>query len=288
MRRAPVDPTTTLADSVTMEALDRRQHDRAHRIGGELRLRHDRPGRGARRARRVDEASGCMSMVVSAVSSCRGASSSATTSRRSTSASTASRRSPPTPTSTASASRARRCVHVPRPCAAQQPVLLHDRLERREVLLPRHRRIAVERPAGVDVGRHGRDRTRGLPRVRAADLRDVGRHAGRRAIPCRAPAARPAHVPVRVHVGRARHLPRERLAPVERMADERPAVSRRHPHGRDPTADAARASSRRGSTTSPPQWRTPRRSTARRRRAVRSTAASPAGRRPRPTSSSTP
>ena len=178
--------------------------------------------------------------------------------------------------------------HVPRPCAAQQPVLLHDRLERREVLLPRYRRIPVERPAGLDVGGHDRDRTRGLPRIRPEDLRDVGCDAGRRPIPCRAPAPRPAHVPVRVHVGRARHLPRERLAAVERMADERPAVSRRHPHGRDPTADAARG--RRGVDRRPRHRSGPRQGEARHAGIERCDLRRlcPAGRRPRPTSSSTP
>ena len=54
-------------------------------------------------------------------------------------------------------------------------------LERREVLLTRHRRLAFERPARRELGVDGVARTRGLPEVREGDLRDRVRDAGRRA-----------------------------------------------------------------------------------------------------------
>ena len=66
---------------------------------------------------------------------------------------------------------------------AQRPVLLPDRLDRREVLLPGDRRIAVRRAAGGHLGGHGLARTRGLPALREGDLRDGVQDAGRGATP---------------------------------------------------------------------------------------------------------
>ena len=64
---------------------------------------------------------------------------------------------------------------VPRQGAAQRPVLLPHRLERRQVLLPRHRGLPLRRAARRDVGRDGLARPRGLPQLRQGDLRDRGR-----------------------------------------------------------------------------------------------------------------
>ena len=51
-------------------------------------------------------------------------------------------------------------ARVPRQGAAQQPVLLHDRLDRREVRVARHRGLAFRRPARGDVGGDGEHRPR--------------------------------------------------------------------------------------------------------------------------------
>ena len=63
--------------------------------------------------------------------------------------------------------------------AAQRPVLLPHRLERRQVLLAGHGRLALGRPAGRHLGVDGPARSRGLPGLRRADLRHLGGHAGR-------------------------------------------------------------------------------------------------------------
>ena len=126
---------------------------------------------------------------------------------------------------------------VPRQVAAQRPVLLPDRLDRREVLLPRHRRLPLRRTARGDVGGDGVARPRGLPRLRAARLRDRVRDAGRGALALRAADHRHADVLLQLHVGRVRHLPRERLHADEGLALQRPAVPELDPHGRDPPAD---------------------------------------------------
>ena len=72
-------------------------------------------------------------------------------------------------------------ARVPRQGAAQQPVLLHDRLDRRQVRVARHRGLAFGRAARRDVGVDGEHRPRGLPEVRQGDLRHRVRDAGRRA-----------------------------------------------------------------------------------------------------------
>ena len=51
MRVAPVDPVTTQVDLEWVKDPHRREHRRAHRLGLQLRLRHDRPDRRARPAR---------------------------------------------------------------------------------------------------------------------------------------------------------------------------------------------------------------------------------------------
>ncbi len=51
LRRAPVDPETTLVATGGGGEADRREHGGDRRLGRQLRLRHDRPDRRARRAR---------------------------------------------------------------------------------------------------------------------------------------------------------------------------------------------------------------------------------------------
>ena len=95
--------------------------------------------------------------------------------------------------------------------AAQRAVLLPDRLERREVHLSGHGGLALGRPHRGHLGRHGAARTRRLPRLRPPDLRDLLRHAGGRHRAPRATPGRATHFPVLLHLGRLRHLPRQRL-----------------------------------------------------------------------------
>ena len=86
LRIVPIDPVSTQVDlDAVRDAVDA-EHGRPRRIGRQLRLRHDRPDRGARRRSRSNAASACTSTAAWVGSSCRGASSSATTSHRSTSA----------------------------------------------------------------------------------------------------------------------------------------------------------------------------------------------------------
>ena len=135
-------------------AIDDR-HDRDRRLGVQLRLRHDRPDRRARPARAGRAASACTSTAASAGSSCRSARSSATTSRRSTSASPASPASRPTPTSTATRSRARSTLLFRDKALPQRAVLLPDRLDRRQVLSPGHRGLPLRRAARRHLGGDG-------------------------------------------------------------------------------------------------------------------------------------
>ena len=118
----------------------------------------------ARPTSRSSAASGCTSTAASAGSSCRSARSSATTSRCSTSAcpgvtSHLGRH----PQVRLRASRARRCSRsATRRCATRQYFFLTD-WTRRQVLLARHRRLALGRAARRDLGVDGAARPRGLP-----------------------------------------------------------------------------------------------------------------------------
>ena len=85
LRVAPIDPVTATVVVDEMARADRREHDRHHRIGLQLRLRHGRPDRGAVRPGAGARRRACTSTAAWAASSCRGARSSATTSRCSTS-----------------------------------------------------------------------------------------------------------------------------------------------------------------------------------------------------------
>ena len=96
------------------------------------------------------------------------------------------------------------------------------------------------RPARRHLGVDGAPGPGRLPRLRRADLRDRGGHAGRRP-----QAGGPADhgqpdVLLLLHRRRLRHLPRGRPHAAARLALQRPAVPRRHPHGRHPPADPAR------------------------------------------------
>ena len=85
MRRAEIDPETTLVRPETVGRADRRSDRRDRRLGRQLRLRHDRPDRRAGRAGDRARAWGCMSTAASAATCCRSASSSACRYRPSTS-----------------------------------------------------------------------------------------------------------------------------------------------------------------------------------------------------------
>ena len=71
-------------------------------------------------------------------------------------------------------------------------------------------------------------------------LRDRRGHAGRGPVPSRASAPRQADLPVQLHLRRLRRLPRQRLHAAARLAAQRPAVPERAPHGRDPAPDPGR------------------------------------------------
>ena len=72
---------------------------------------------------------------------------------------------------------------LPRQGAAQRPVLLPHRLERRQVLLAGHGGLALGRAARRHLGGDGPARPRGLPRATPRQIFEtVGRHAGRGAV----------------------------------------------------------------------------------------------------------
>ena len=184
-------------------------------------------------------ASGCTSTAASAGSSCRSARSSATTCRPSTSACPGSPASRPTPTSTATRSRAPACCSsATRP--AQRAVLPPRRLERRQVHVAGHRGLALRGAARGDLGRDGAATGReGYLALRPGDLRDRGRDEGRGPHASRAAHPGQPDVLLQLHLRRVRHLPRQRPHATAGLALQRPAVPQRHPHGRDPAADPA-------------------------------------------------
>ena len=179
-------------------------------------------------ARRSSTASACTSTAASAASSCRSARSSATTSRCSTSASPASPPSRPTPTSTATPSRARRsCRSATRRCAT-----------RSTSSSPTGAAASTARPAWRARARaacsppRGRRWCSSAARATAATPRQifetVGRDAGGGALAPRAAAssASPTFL-LQLHLRRVRHLPRQRLHADARLALQRPAVPER-------------------------------------------------------------
>ncbi len=105
----------------------------------------------------------------------------------------------------------------------------------------------------------------------------VGHHEGRGALAPGAADHGEPDVRVQLHVGRVRHLPRQRLHADPWLAVQRSAVPERDPHGGDAVRRPSPASRRRSPPTSPTRSRTPRSTRASRRSPARSTAASSAG-----------
>ena len=79
-----------------------------------------------------------------------------------------------------------------------------------------------------------------VPPLRAADLRHVLRDAGRGALASGAADPRRPDLPLQLHLGRLRRVPRQRLHAAAWVAVQRPAVPERAAHGGHPSADAAR------------------------------------------------
>ena len=143
---------------------DRREHDRDRRLGLQLRLRHDRPDRRARRARARARRRAARRRLPRRLHP-------------------AVRRGARLPIPAVRLPGPRRHHHLgrhpqvrlrvqghldpalPRQGAAQRAVLLPAGLERRQVLLARHRGVALRRAARRDLGLDGLARPRGLPRA---------------------------------------------------------------------------------------------------------------------------
>ncbi len=81
---------------------------------------------------------------------------------------------------------------------------------------------------------------RRLPRVRQADIRDRRQDDPCRPLPSGAADNRGSDLPLQLHLRRIRRLPRERLHAGTRLALQRSAVSERTTHGGDPTPDPTR------------------------------------------------
>ena len=280
LRTAPVDPETTTVDARRRwPTLIDDRHDRDRRLGLQLRLRHHRPDRRARRAgaraRRRPARRRLPRRLHPAVR--RGARVRHPAVRL------------PGP---------RRHQHlrrhpqvrlrvqgqldaaVPRQGAAQRAVLLPHRLDRRQVLLAGHRGLPLGRAAGGDLGGDGAARPGGLPA--ATPGRSSSTADAMKAVVRTHPELRIMGEPdvlLQLHLRRVRHLPRRRLHAGARLAVQRPAVPQRDPHGGHPAADPAgrrrrvRRRPRRGRRLRPGASRPP----GRPRSPARSTAGSPAG-----------
>ena len=98
----------------------------------------------------------------------------------------------------------------------------------------------------------------GYREPRPADLRDRRRSCRRRCVshPELRILGRP-DLPVQLHLRRLRRVPRQRLHAPAGMAAQRPAVPQRPAHGGDPTPDPGRAWPRPSPSTSPTPWPTP-------------------------------
>ena len=218
------------------------EHRRARRLGLQLRLRHDRPDRAScRDARAASTASACTSTAASAASSCRSARSSATTSRSSTSGF-------PGVTSISAdthkygyAFKGTSIVAVPRQGAAQRAVLLPDRTGAAASTA----RPGWTAPARAGCSpRRGRRWSRSAARATCATRKEIFETSAAMQDAVRShPELRILGEPtflLQLHVGRVRHLPRQRLHADARLAVQRPAVPERAAHGGDAAADAAR------------------------------------------------
>ena len=131
---------------------------------------------------------------------------------------------------------------VPRQGAAQRPVLLPHRLERRQVLLAGHRGVAFGRPAGGHLGGHGAVWAARATAATPSQIFDDRRgHAGRRCDPTRncaswaSPPSCSASPPTSSTCTTS-----TTSCGSEGMAAQRPAVPQRPAHGGDPAADPAR------------------------------------------------
>ena len=235
-RHAPRSDPTRVAELIDD------QTDRDRRLRLQLRLRHHRPDRRARRSSRSSAASACTSTAASAASSCPfgeelgydippfdfrvpGVTSiSADTHKY------------------GYALQGHLDAAVPRQGAAQRPVLLPRRTGAAASTSRRASRAPARAACSPRPGRRwcqlGRD---GYRRYAEADLRDRRRRCRTavRSHPELRLIGRP-DVPVRVHLRRVRHLPRQRLHEGARLALQRPAVPERDAHGGHPPADPAR------------------------------------------------
>ena len=241
---APVDPEDHAGRRRRGRRAHRRPDHRHHRLGLQLRLRHDRPDRGARRAGAPSAASGCTSTAASAASSSRSARSSGydippfdfrVPGVTSISADTHKYGYAFKGTSRAA---------VPRQGAAQRPVLLPHRLDRRQVHVARASRAPAPAACWPAPGRRwcslGRDGYRGYAQeifetadamkaaVRSAPRAADHGQTGRR----RSASASPPTSSTIYHVND--------FMRAARLALQRPAVPQRDPHGRHPAADPAR------------------------------------------------
>ncbi|KGC23865.1 putative sphingosine-1-phosphate lyase [Burkholderia pseudomallei] len=118
-------------------------------------------------------------------------------------------------------------------------VFSDDRLGGRRLWLAGVDGQPLGRPDRGDVGGAAQPRARRLPCAGEGDLRDGLRHAGRGARDSGAARARQADVLLRVHLGRVRHLSRERFHAAARLALQRASASGCAAHVRDGAADAA-------------------------------------------------
>ena len=240
LRRAPIDPVTTQVDVAAMAAPRRRRDDRPDRIGLQLRLRHHRPDRGAvgagRRARRRPPRRRLPRRVHPAV-------------RRGARLRHPHLRLPParchhasrpTPTSTATPSRARRwCCSATSRCATRS-TSSSPTGPAGKYCSPGIDGSRSGGPARRHLGLDGPARSRRLPRA-------TPRRSSRRRSPCRRRCARTPSCGIigdptfllQLHLRRVRHLPRQRLHAGAGLALQRPAVPQRHPHGGHPAADPA-------------------------------------------------
>ncbi len=162
LRVAPVDPQTTEVDTGWVEPAHRRRHGRPRRIRLQLRLRHHRPDRGASPTSPSTGASDSTWTAASAVDP----------PLRPGAGLRHSRLRLPAPGGDLHLGRhpqvrVRAEGHLgpdlPGQGGAQRAVLLHHRLERRQVLLAGHGRLTFRWPARRHLGVDGPARPRGLP-----------------------------------------------------------------------------------------------------------------------------
>jgi glutamate/tyrosine decarboxylase-like PLP-dependent enzyme len=89
---------------------------------------------------------------------------------------------------------------VPRPGDTRRAVLLPHGLERRRILLSRHRGIPIRRAPGSHLGGNGPLGPQRLPAARPGDLQHGSSYAKRGPLPPGTAHHRPAHLPVQLHL----------------------------------------------------------------------------------------